>query len=49
MRLQGILWMGIAVVVGGIGAVHSEERAAQQPGPRTFAIETFVGPSLQLP
>ncbi len=43
MRLQGILWMGIAVVVGGIGAVHSEERAAQQPGPRTFAIEAFVG------
>jgi hypothetical protein len=35
--------MGIAVVVGGIGAVHSEERAAQQPGPRTFAIEAFVG------
>ena len=34
--------MGIAVVVGGIGAVHSgEKRRATRP--RTFAIETFVG------
>jgi hypothetical protein len=35
--------VGIAAVAGDIGVAHSEERAAQQLGPRTFAIETFVG------
>jgi hypothetical protein len=35
--------VGIAAVGGDIATLHCEERAAQQPGPRTFAIETFVG------